>query len=76
MSENTNNPNRGGAGIGGSVSAIADIVPEQVNAEEPMSLWTAAKKLPGSDYLEGEPAGREAKPNPKYVADDNATFGR
>lgn len=56
---NSNNPNGGGKGD----SSISRIVPPKVSVTSP-DQQPQTKALPGQSFLNGSPAGSEAKPSP------------
>lgn len=62
---NKNNPNGGGVGD----SAISKIVPTKVSVTS-ADQQPSISPLGGPTFLEGSPAGREAKPKPKYDGGD------
>lgn len=68
------NPNHGGAGIAGTAAAIAAIVPTHVTVTSADNQPTP-QKLTGPNFLPGEPAGREAKPRPRYDAHKSVVIG-
>lgn len=63
MSQNTNNSNTGGAGIGHDRGAMAGIVPTKVIVEDP-GEGPSQQKLPGGTFEPGEPQGDGVHPSP------------